>query len=186
MGKYGKGQMNESGKALLELCSKHDIVITNTLFPHKLSHRTTWTAPDRKYITYDGTERRNPIRNQIDYVIIINQHKHLTQDSRSYGGIETEADHKMVICKINIDTLKIYRKNNIKPKRNISAFANKKNQEEYQQKINENFKEENQNAKEKWNKISRICIDKAKEILGERTKYQKHNDKGIKKLSQEN
>ena len=116
MGKYGKRQMNESGKALLELCSKHDLVITNTLFPHKLSHRTTWTAPDRKYITHDGTERRNPIRNQIDYLIIRNQHKHLIQDSRSQEGTETDTDHKMVICKINIDTQKIHSKNNIKDK----------------------------------------------------------------------
>ena len=185
-GKYGKGQMNESEKALLELCSKHDLVITNILFPHKLSHRTTWTAPNRKYITHDGTGRRNPIRNQIDCLIIRIQHKHLIQDSRSYGGTETDKDHKMVICKINIDTQKIHSKNNIKPKTNISAFANKKNQEEYQQKINENFKEENQNAKEKWNNISRIWVDKAKETLGERTKYQKHNDERIKKLTQEN
>ena len=99
MGKYGKGKMNDSGKALLELCLKQDLVITNTLFPHRLSHRTTWTAPDRRYTTHDGTERRNPIRNQIDYVIIRNQHRHLIKDSRSYGGTQSESDHKWYYAK---------------------------------------------------------------------------------------
>ena len=41
MGIFGKGQINNSGRILLETCRKHDLVITNTLFQHKLTHRTT-------------------------------------------------------------------------------------------------------------------------------------------------
>ena len=46
VGRYGKGHTNENGLALLEFLSKSNLVLTNTLFPHKLSHRTTWTAPE--------------------------------------------------------------------------------------------------------------------------------------------
>ena len=173
MGKYGKGHINESGKALLELCSKYDLVITNTLFPHNLSHRTTWTAPEREYITYDGTVRRNPTRNQIDYVIIRNEHKHLLQDSRSYGGTQTDTDHKMVMSKIFLDTRKMYNRIKVTPKTNISAFADKTNREEYQQKVNEITIDENQNPQEKWTQISKICLEKGREALGEKTKYEK-------------
>ena len=123
MGKYGKGLLNESGRRLIETCVKHDLVVTNTLFQHKLCHRTTWTAPDRRYITHDGSERRNPIRNQIDFIIIRNEYKHLITDSRSYNGTNTDTDHKMVICKMNINLHKIYRKNKHTPTINIQNFA---------------------------------------------------------------
>ena len=43
MGKFGKGHGNSSGRQLLELCMKHDLVITNTLFQHKLTHRLDCT-----------------------------------------------------------------------------------------------------------------------------------------------
>ena len=49
VGRYGKGHTNENGLALLEFLSKSNLVLTNTLFPHQLSHRTTWTAPERQY-----------------------------------------------------------------------------------------------------------------------------------------
>ena len=64
MGKFGKGEANNSGIRLLEtktgsMSHKHD-------FNHKLCHRTTWTAPYREFTTHSGEKRRNPIRNQID------------------------------------------------------------------------------------------------------------------------
>ena len=58
--------------ALVEDCSKHaekQTIITNTLFQHKICHRTTWTAQLRNFITWNGEERNNPPRNQIDYYI---------------------------------------------------------------------------------------------------------------------
>jgi hypothetical protein len=41
VGRFGKGFMNSSGRRLLETCLQYDLVITNTLFQHKLSHRST-------------------------------------------------------------------------------------------------------------------------------------------------
>ena len=56
MGTFGEGIFNSSGRRLLETCKSLDLVITNTLFNHKKSHRTTWTAPFRNFITRDGEE----------------------------------------------------------------------------------------------------------------------------------
>ena len=103
VGLYGKGKRNSSGEVLVDLCMRKDLCITNTFFQHKLGHRTTWIAPMRSFKTYDGTERRNPIRNQIDFIIIQKQIKHLVTNSRSYGGINTNTDHKMVIMNINLE-----------------------------------------------------------------------------------
>ena len=100
IGQYGKGEANSSGKILLELCIRNGLSITNTFFKHKMCHRTTWTVPMRNFITHDGTNRKNPIRNQIDFIITRKNIKHLVTNSRSYGGIHTYSDHKMVIANV--------------------------------------------------------------------------------------
>ena len=88
MGKFGKGEANNSGIRLLETYQKLDLYLTNTTFNHKLCHRTTWTAPYREFTTHSGEKRRNPIRNQIDYIITRNRSKRFVKNARSYGGTE--------------------------------------------------------------------------------------------------
>ena len=110
MGKYGKGIINSSGKRLLEACKTNELILTNTLFQHKKSHRTTWTAPFRNFITRTGEERRNPVRNQIDYIITRKQHRGFVTDSRSYGGIRTNTDHKLVKASFRVEWYKLKNK----------------------------------------------------------------------------
>ena len=121
MGKYGKGYENSSGKMLLELCAKNNMVITNTTFEHKLTNRTTWTAPMREFVTKEGKARRNPVRNEIEYIIVRQNMKHLVTNSRSYGGILTDSYHKIVIADINMDLKKIYEKSCMARKNNIDV-----------------------------------------------------------------
>ena len=45
MGRYGKGEVNSNGKELLDFCNRQNLVLTNTLFRHKMAHRTTWESP---------------------------------------------------------------------------------------------------------------------------------------------
>ena len=98
MGTFGKGLINSSGRILLECLNKQDLFFTNSTSNHKIAHRTTWTAPERinPHNSKDGTPRRNPYRNQIYYVIMKNAHRNVVTDSRSYGGITTYTDHKLV------------------------------------------------------------------------------------------
>lgn len=44
VGKFSTGETNEQGLILLELAHSHQLTLANTLFPHKLSRRTTWHA----------------------------------------------------------------------------------------------------------------------------------------------
>ena len=65
MGRHGKGTVNENGYELLDLCVRNELVITNTMFKHKLAHITTWQSPENPGArTRYGTIRRNPIRTQ--------------------------------------------------------------------------------------------------------------------------
>ena len=60
MGKYGKGKLNENGRELLEFACRNDLILTNTMFYHKLSHITTWEGPIRQHTYKHGSIRRNP------------------------------------------------------------------------------------------------------------------------------
>lgn len=102
MGPYGKGRLNSNGESLLHMASRNNLTITNTLFPHPLKHVTTWEAPYRAYKHWDGTERKHPIRNQIDFILMRIPHRILVTDSRSYSGTYTFTDHRLVRAKLTI------------------------------------------------------------------------------------
>jgi len=166
IGKYGKGFMNSSGRLLLETCLQYELVLSNTLFSHRLSHRTTWTAPYREYITHDGTYRRNPIRNQIDYILVKKQHINLLKNSRSYGGILTDTDHKLVIANFQIKTKNLHKKATKKePKINFSEFSKKENQIKYRNSLKMIRYTKNLTPQEKWTQIVETHKNVAKDIL---------------------
>ena len=145
--------LNTSGRRLLELCSKHNLVVTNTLFKHKMCHTSTWTAPERIQRT-----RRNPIRNQIYFIIVRNNNKNFVTDSRSYFNIKTDTDHKMVIMAIKYKWYQLYNnKRNNTQNINIENFNNKNNQKKYKEAL-ENFQiNKNIKPKEKWEGITKVC-----------------------------
>ena len=58
MGKHGLSNMIENGELFADLCSKNDLVIGGTLFPHKNIHKATWLLPDSN------------TQNQIDHIAI--------------------------------------------------------------------------------------------------------------------
>ncbi len=88
VGRYGKGEVNSNGEHLIEFALQNELFLTNTKFPHKFCHRTTWVGPERRKEFKDqksGELKRNPYRNQIDYVMIRRRDLNFVEDSRSYG-----------------------------------------------------------------------------------------------------
>jgi len=87
---------NSNGERLVELCEDNNLVLTNTIFKHRMEHRSTWFSDGLRYP--DG----KPVRNMIDFVIM--KRSSLTQvtDSRSYGGFTTRSDHHPVIADISV------------------------------------------------------------------------------------
>ena len=70
LGKYSRGRRNKNGQRLVEFCEENGLVVTNSLFRHRASHRTTWVGERRD----EPTGETQPIYNQIDYVLV---QKHL-------------------------------------------------------------------------------------------------------------
>ena len=103
IGKYGKGEINSKGYSLLNFAKSYKLKLTNTFFKLKQAHRSTWQSHNRINGCIDSntkTPRNAPYRNQIDY-ICVRYNKGITiNDSRSYGGTNTNSDHKLVMMNI--------------------------------------------------------------------------------------
>ena len=110
---FGKGQVNNNGEHLLETARKNQLCLTNTLFYHKMAHRTTWVCPECKQEHRDryGNIRRNPYCNQIDYILLKTQHRNMLQKSRSYIGMNTSTDHRLVVTIIKLTWYKCFETN---------------------------------------------------------------------------
>ena len=91
-GRFGIGYQNERGQRLLEFSEKHQLVIANTLYPHKDTRTTTWHSPDGK------------THNQIDYILTPRRFKSSIKMSstRTYPGADINSDHDLVLCNIKL------------------------------------------------------------------------------------
>ena len=105
IGKFGKGREFKlsSGYCLLNFAKLHNMRLTNTFFRHKPAHISTWEAMDRTSVRQDaasGNIIKTPYRNQIDCILTVNSFKCIQiLDARSYGGMTTRSDHKIVLMK---------------------------------------------------------------------------------------
>ena len=80
-----------------DFCGLNNLVVTGTIFPHKLIHKQTWTSPGEK------------TKNQIDHVLVSRQHRTSVMDTRAMRGADIASDHQLVRSKIK---LKLKRKQN--------------------------------------------------------------------------
>ena len=109
IGRYGKEKINSYGKHLIEFALLNNLSLTNTKFKHKMCHRTAWTGPERRN-EFKGKNReirRNPSRNQIDYILIKRRDFLFVRNSCSYGGIGLNTYHKLVKAELQIERFKM-------------------------------------------------------------------------------
>jgi|GEM_PF-4699558 len=168
MGKFGKGNLNSNGEYLLNFANNNQLILTNTLFNHKMAHRSTWVCPERNI-----TIRKNPIRNQIDYILVRIKHRKEIMNSRSYAGINTDTDHRLVIANLRFDHITKYQ--NLSTKKNEKydfdrienvpgiQFAYKAEVEKI---LTENESETEMTEQDLWNQITKACTEASKSIIG--------------------
>lgn len=84
IGHFSIGKLNENGQRLFELCSFHDLAITNIFYPTKPHHRVSWQHPRSKHWhqLYLIITRR-PILN---HVLL----------THSYHSADCDTDHSLV------------------------------------------------------------------------------------------
>ena len=69
----------------VDLAKRHDLILCNTLFYHKMAHRTTWVCPMKISVHKDrnGEIRWNPYCNQIDYIPTRYAYENIIKNARS-------------------------------------------------------------------------------------------------------
>ena len=133
MGAYTRGNRNNSGQMLINLCECNNLFIANSAFKHSARHITTWSQRRKK----NGKEYT--LYNQIDYILVSNRRKHVLVDSRSYSGTEKKSDHRIVVTRMDINWPRMYKNNNnaSSPKLNTNMLHDPEARLKYQTKLKE-------------------------------------------------
>ena len=188
VGSFGKGYLNSNGERLGDFLIRNNLIATNTFFQHKLKHRVTWTHPNINPQNLDSrtkTPRRNPYRNQIDFILTKQDFRSEITDSRSYHGTTLESDHNIVICDSNIKWNRVFKqKNNNKSKHtNLENLGNPIYLKKYKTAVENKLKELPGNAG--WEEVGKLAVTAGEETLGtaQRKKNFIINDE-LKKLSE--
>ena len=98
LGKFTRGRRNKNGQRLVEFCEENGLAVTNSLFRHRASHRTTWVGHRRD----EATGNTKPIYNQIDFVLFPKNRQQWVTNSRPYAGTTTNSDHRLVVVHFNL------------------------------------------------------------------------------------
>jgi hypothetical protein len=163
MGKFSRGRRNSNGQQLVEFCECNDFVITNTLFDHRASHRTTWAGSRRDRETGEVL----PIYNQIDYILVKARQRPRVTNARSYAGTVTNSDHRLVAMEIRVKANKhATHVNTSRPvKFNITTLAlDSTERDKYRETLNTKLASMSEHPH--WNELSKAILDTAEETVG--------------------
>jgi len=105
IGKSGVGKCNSNGMRLLEVCSSHDLLITNTIFRLPNRNKTSWMHPRSKHW------------HLIDYIIVRKKDRQDVRVTKAMCGAECWTDHRLIISKMYL---------RIRPKRRPQGCKAKK------------------------------------------------------------
>ena len=168
-----------NGEHLLNFLIEHDLFTSNTAFPHKCRHITTWTGSVK-----DHSRRCNytiPLYTQIDYVVYRRRSKNVLQDGRSYAGAKLCSDHKIAVARLDLSKpYMIHRRNQTRTQFDVSHLTcNRNTQLKYQQKLNSKLCTEDLDATigptSKFESLLSVIKSTATEIVGTRKPHQRAN-----------
>jgi hypothetical protein len=100
IGSNGMGNRNSNGDLLLELCAKHELCITNTIFRQSNTRKGTWMHPRSKH------------HHILDYAIVRQRDLRDVCSTRVMRSANCSTDHHMLRCKLRFS---------VKRKRHVPA-----------------------------------------------------------------
>ena len=97
LGPFGAEKLNENGQRLLELCTFHNLCITNSFFKTKPQHKVSWRHPRSKHW------------HQLDLILVRRAAIKNVLHTRLYHSADCDTDHSLVCCKIRLQPKKFHR-----------------------------------------------------------------------------
>lgn len=178
VGSFGKGRLNQNGQFVIDLAVRNNLYASNTQFQHSISKISTFVS------NFNLPYRRNPFRNQIDFVLAHSNWKRVNTNARSYINTETDSDHRIVISSFSFDWKKLFFKQSNNKNISISHLRNYTTCEEYKKCVEQNLQKldvsTNQNT---WSSLCDICIKASESLKPKRSKYA-HPNSNIEILSE--
>ena len=158
LGRHGIGKMNNNGQRLLELCTHHNLCITNTLFKTKPHQQVSWRHP------------RSKLWHQLDLVITRRDNIKNVRLTRVFHSADCDTDHSLVACTLHLMPKKIHRaKPPGNPRINIDRAEDPKLAEDLSRRIELALPSPVEgNAEVKWTILQETIYKEAKETFGTR------------------
>jgi endonuclease/exonuclease/phosphatase family metal-dependent hydrolase len=79
---------NDNGVRIVNFAILKNLVVKSTMFPHRNTHKYTWTSPDGK------------THNQIDHILIDRRCHSSVLHVRRFREAECDTDHYLVVAKV--------------------------------------------------------------------------------------
>lgn len=160
LGRFGVGNMNENGQRLLEFCSRHNLSITNSLFPGKANRKKSWCHP------------RSKQWHQLDFVIVRQCHRTEVCNTRSYHSADCDSDHSLVLSIMKLRPKPFYRRKKQSIKIDVSRSQIPTLKEEYcdilKAKLSEADLSENCSPEALWNSLKQAIHSAGLESFGKK------------------
>lgn len=94
VGDFGLGESNERGDRLFEFCQTNSLIVGNTWFKLPKRRLYTWRSP--------ADTPENPIRNQIDYILVNKRFRNCLRRVAAYPGADIGSDHNPLVTNLKI------------------------------------------------------------------------------------
>ena len=127
-GSFGRGNMNDNGQRLLELCCFRGLCVTNTYFKCKEMHQVSWRHPRFKHW------------HQLDLVITRRMDLTSVLLTRSYHSADCDTDHALIASRVRITPKKLHHsKKKGRPRINTCCVSNPEETQQFINKLEENL-----------------------------------------------
>uniref|UniRef100_H3A4I6 Reverse transcriptase domain-containing protein n=1 Tax=Latimeria chalumnae TaxID=7897 RepID=H3A4I6_LATCH len=154
VGRFANNTTNDRGLRLLEFAQNNNLILANTLFPHKKSQRWTWHSPDGN------------THNQVDYILIIN-----TAGMRSFPGADNGSDHDLLLMTMKLKLKRVQKSKKQLIKYDVEKLEDLAVESAFKVRIGERFTPLlllDNNAQDMVQNFTTIINNIAEEILGKK------------------
>ena len=167
LGPHVIGKCNSNGSLLLNLCSAHELTITNTIFRLPTRKKTSWMHPRSKQL------------HLIDYIIIRKRDIKDVRVTKAMCGAECWTDHRLIVSKLNFTIARKRRPQGqkIEKRLNIHLLSNHDIKNSLSKDLDIALGDldlVNATSEDSWASFKGIIYAKAKEHLG--VKVHRHQD----------
>ena len=81
-------ECNGNGYKLVQFAARTDMIIGETIFTYRSTHKMTWKSPDGDTV------------NQTDHILVQKKHSSNLKDVRCKRGVNVDSDHYLAMAEI--------------------------------------------------------------------------------------